>query len=743
MINRRNFLKISAATLAAASAPALLTQCSKKPQVDPARKGTKHIPTYCDVCFWKCGAMATVVDGVLTKIEGNEKDPISNGRLCPRGTGGIGAHFDKDRLTHPLIRTSERGEDKWKKVSWDEALTYIAKKMNKIKEEHGSESMALFSHGVGGSFFKHTLKAFGSHNIAAPSYAQCRGPREIGFVLTVGDEVSAHERTDIKNAKTIVLIGSHLGENMHNTQVQEFAHAIGNGAHIIVVDPRYSVAASKAKDYLPIKPGTDMALILAWMHVIVKENLYDKAYVSKYGFGFEAFAMEMEEYTPEWAFIQTGIEPDVIRKTARQMAMTAPATLVHPGRHVTWNGDDTQRSRAIALLNSLLGSWGRKGGFYTHADKMPVPQYPYTKKYPEGNHRKADRPKETDFPFANGAHDTLSTGIRDATITEKPYAIKGWITYGTNLLSCLPDTRKTIEAIKKLDLLVVCDIVPSELAGWADVVLPESTYLERYDELSVGAFREQPYVTIRQPVVAAPDDQKPNWWIGRELAIKLGLGDYYPWKTMEEYLQTRVKNAGLDWNQLTSEGIILGKKGPIYMKEDGNDDPDAQVEMLFCEDTDKINFYSNALKAKGFDPVPKYTQPFELPAGSFHLLFGRAPVHTFAKTQTNPLLHEMMSENEVWLNASVARKYGLTSGDYVKLKNQDGIVSFKVKVKVTNRIRKDCVFMVHGFGHSACGLKKAFGKGASDATLVTRYITDPIMGGTGMNMNYVTLQTRN
>jgi len=728
--------------MAATSSATLLSNCSKKPEIDPAKKGIHKIPTYCDVCFWACNAVATVEDGKLKKIEGNTLDPLSQGRLCPRGTGGIGAHFDKDRLTHPLMRVGEKGEEKWKKVSWDEALTFIAKKLNKIKAEHGPEAVALYSHGAGGSFFKHTMHAYGTHNIAAPSYSQCRGPREIGFVLTVGDEVSAHERTDIENAKTLVLIGSHLGENMHNSQVHEFANTVSNGCHVIVVDPRYSVAAGKAKDYLPIKPGTDMALVLAWMNVLITEGLYDKEYVAKYGFGFEAFAAEMMQYTPEWAFPKTGIEPDVIRKTARQMASTAPATLVHPGRHVTWNGDDTQRSRAIALLNSLLGSWGRKGGFYTHADKMEVPKYPYTTKYPHSDKPKADRPNPTDFPFANGAHDTLSVGIRDATITGKPYPIKAWVTYGTNLLNCLPDTRQTIEAIKKLDLLVVCDIIPSELAGWADVVLPESTYLERHDDLVVKSFRDQPYVGIRQPVVESPDDQKPNWWIARELAFKLGLGEFYPWKTIEEYLETRMKLAKLDWKKLQKEGMILGEKGPIYMQEEGNDDPQAQVEMLFCEDTDKINFYSNALKEKGFDPVPKYTAPDPLPGGSFHLLFGRAPMHTFGKTQTNPLLHDMMSENEVWINAAIARQYDIKSGDYIKLKNQDGVTSnFPIKAKVTNRIRKDCVFVVHGFGHSARGMGKAYGKGASDNHLITKYKTDPLMGGTGMNVNFVTLET--
>ncbi|MCK7517632.1 MAG: molybdopterin-dependent oxidoreductase [Ignavibacteriales bacterium] len=145
---------------------------------------------------------------------------------------------------------------------------------------------------------------------------------------------------------------------------RNFPDAVEKGASIIVVDPRFSVAASKAKYYLPIKPGTDMALLLAWMSVIVNEKLYDVDYITKYGFGFEQFAAEVSQYTPEWAYIETGIDPEVIRETAREMARYKPATLVHPGRHATWYGDDAQRSRAIALLNALLGSWGRKGGFY-------------------------------------------------------------------------------------------------------------------------------------------------------------------------------------------------------------------------------------------------------------------------------------------------------------------------------------------------------------------------------------------
>ncbi|MGQ9797672.1 MAG: molybdopterin-containing oxidoreductase family protein [Ignavibacterium sp.] len=729
-ISRRRFLKISSATIATA---AILTGASKTfvkgaDKINKEKvKGIQKIPTYCDLCFWKCGAIAYLKDGELWKVEGNPLDPLSKGRLCPRGTGGVGAHFDEDRLKAPLIRKSLRGEEKWVEVTWDEALDYIADKMNRIKSQYGPESVALFSHGIGGNFIKHLLRAYGSPNETAPSFAQCRGPREVGFELTFGDVVGSPERTDIENAKCLVLIGSHLGENMHNTQVQEFSHAVQNGASIIVVDPRFSVAASKAKFYLPIKPGTDLALLLAWMGVIVRERLYDADYVNKYGYGFDKFAVEVSQYTPEWAYIETGIEPEIIVETAREMARYKPATLIHPGRHVTWYGDDTQRSRAIALLNALLGSWGRKGGFYVPYS-YSIPKYPYPP-YPELKKEPLDNPNGK-FPFATG--EQISTGIREATITGKPYPIKGWFIYGTNLIQALPNKDETIKAIQNLDLMVVVDVVPSEIAGWADVVLAESVYLERYDDLNTPPFREG-FVGIRQPVIDEPNDQKPNWWIAKKLADKLGLGQYFPWKDIEEYLDTRLKAAGISLDELKKTGIIKAPEKPIYF-EDG-------VQPEFPTPSGKIEFYSDQLAEAGFDPIPRYTKHEQPPEGYFRLLYGRAPVHTFSKTQSNPLLRDMMSENELWINADVAAKIGLINGQKVRLKNQDGVLSDPIKIKATERIRKDCVYMVHGFGQKSRQLRSTYKKGASDAELITKYNTDPLMGGTAMNVNFVTIES--
>jgi thiosulfate reductase / polysulfide reductase chain A len=725
-LTRRRFLKISAAGLGAAAAAGAVPPALNALPTAGGRSGTvRTVPTFCDVCFWKCGAIAHVRDGRLWKIEGNPDDPLSQGRLCPRGTGGVGAHFDPRRLRSPLVRKQVRGAEEWVAVTWDEALGLVANRMKEIRDRYGPEAMALFAHGIGGNFLKHTLRAYGSPNICAPSYAQCRGPRDAGFALTFGEGVGSPERTDIRNARCLTLLGSHLGENMHNTQAQEFADAVGSGATVIVADPRFSVAASKAKHYLAIKPGTDLALLLAWMNVLVTEGLHDRDYVAKHGYGFEAFSAEIAPYTPEWAYPVTTIAPEAIRETAREMARHRPASLVHPGRHVTWYGDDTQRSRAIALLNALLGTWGRQGGFYAPSS-LPVPPYPYPP-YPEPQRGKADNPGAR-YPFAE---ETLTNGLREATITGRPYPVRGWMVYATNLLHAMPNEAETLRAIQALDLLVVVDVIPSEIAGWADVVLPETVYLERYDDLNVELFRE-PFIALRQPVVDAPADQKPNWWIARELALKLGLAAYYPWRHVEEYLDHRLRAAGHDLAGLKRSGIRRGPRPPIYFEEG--------VPAEFPTPSGKIEFYSNQLRAAGHDPVPKYHPTPEPPAGSFRLLYGRTPVHSFSRTQTNPILHEMMPENEVWLNDDVARRLGLASGDRVRLRNQDGVVSNAVRVKATPRIRGDCVYLVHGFGHTARGLGREAARGASDAGLVTRYAVDPLMGGTGMSVNFVTLE---
>ena len=732
-ISRRQFIKISAigagGVALAASTYGLSSLFDQED--DYTGENFKKYPTYCEVCFWSCAAW-THVDprGRIVKLIGNDIDPHCNGRLCPRGTGGVGMYTDPDRLKTPLIRVKGKGGDTFREASWEEAFDLIAKNMKSIAAEHGPESIALLTHGSSSSHFKNLLNAFGSNTIGEPAYAQCRGPREVAFKLTFGSWVDSPEPTDIRDTRCMVLIGSHIGENMHNTQVQETTEAIEKGATIITVDPRASTIASKSKYWLPIKPATDIALLLAWLHVIIDEKLYSKEHVEKNTIGFEELKKHVQQYTPEWAYGITTLEPALIRKTAREMANAAPAVIVHPGRHVTWYGDDTQRERAIAILNGLLGSWGKRGGFYNR-EKIPVPKFPHPP-YPKPQWNWKNLAEK--FPAADYA---LSQEIVRASVPEEntQYRVKAWIVSGTNLIQAFPHHTLVKKALDALDFIVAVDTMPMDITGYADVVLPECTYLERYDTIRASINRE-PSIALRMPAVEPKYNSKPSWWMAKEIGKRLGLEDYFKYDDFSEVLDWQLKKMGTSLEEMKKIGVkkFPRKSGPLYT-------PDNE-EINLPTASGKIELYSAKLEELGFDPLPVYTAHPEPEKGYYRLIYGRSPVHTFSRTTNNPMLNDLMAENNVWINPKVAKIWGLKNDQYIYLKNQDGIVSsFPIKIRVTERIRWDSVYMVHGFGHNEKRLTRAFGKGVNDSELITRIVVDPLMGGTGMRGNFVTFLT--
>ncbi len=738
MHTRRKFIKISSLGLGATALAGGMTKwvigASGPKALSIGAKSDasfRIVPTYCEVCFWKCAGWSYVTEeGQIQKIIGNNDDPQCNGRLCPRGTGGVGMFSDPDRLKTPLMRVTKDGEQTYREASWDEALDFIAKKMKEIAEKHGPESMALFNHGSSGKYFTQLLNAYGSTNTTAPSFAQCRGPRDTGFELTFGESVSSPEVTDIRDTRCLVLIGSHLGENMHNGQVQEMSEAIDRGATIITVDPRLSTAASKSKYWLPIKPSTDMALLLSWIHVLIYDDLYNKEYVAKYAEGFDELKEHVRSFTPEWAYGITTIKPELIRNTAREMANAAPATIIHPGRHTTWYGDDVQRSRAIAILNALLGSWGNRGGIFLK-EGIKVPEFPRPE-YP--------KPKWSWYATLNGryplAKESITNTIIEASIPSEKneHQIKGWIVSGSNLVVAIPGKELLMKAMQSLDLLVVVDTMPMEITGFADVVLPECTYLERYDDLRATAHRE-PTLALRMPAVEPMYETKPAWWIAKQIGERLGLGSYFNFTDFKEVLDWQLKQLGLSLDEMERIGVKkYDRKTSAYILPDS--------DHHFKTASGKIHLSSKELEEFGFDAMPKYTAHAQPEEGFYRLIYGRAPMHTFSRTANNRNLVALMPENAVWVNPQVAELWGLKKDQYVWLKNQDGVVSnFSVKVRITERIRWDSVYIVHGFGHNHKPLTYAFGRGVNDTELITNVMTDPIMGGTGMRGNFVTFIT--
>ncbi len=316
-------------------------------------------------------------------------------------------------------------------------------------------------------------------------------------------------------------------------------------------------------------------------------------------------------------------------------------------------------------------------------------------------------------------------------ITGEPYPIKALIVYGVNLLNSIPDTERTKEALSNLDFVLVIDVLPQEHVAWADIVMPEATALERYDELWTVAHKT-PYIAMREPAIEPMYETKPAWWMVRELGMRVGLEKYFKWETAEEYLNTRLMSVGSSLDKMREQDGVIIQKGKPYFE-------DYKGKSPFHTASEKIEFYSHELALAGLDPMPVYEPTEEPPDGYFRLLYGRHPVHTFAKTQNTPLLNELYRENEVWVNEDAAARAWLQDGEYVWLENQSGVHSGPVKVKATQRIRPDAVFMAHGFGQDAPGLTKANGKGASDVKLQSRYALDPISGGAGMRVNFVRL----
>ncbi|MCP4756824.1 MAG: molybdopterin-dependent oxidoreductase [Proteobacteria bacterium] len=728
-LTRRKFIEISksailgGAAIAGTSAFVSRRGESAVNSTRPAGKREKIVPSYCDVCFMGCGINVTVKNGRAVKIEGNPVHPISRGKLCPRGTGGLGQLYDPDRLKTPLIRRSGLGGDRFEAVGWDEALGFVAEKMKSIKDQHGPEALALLKHGKGADPFVKLWHALGSKTEGHPSYAQCRGARDVGWSLTFGKGPGGVERVGLDKAEVVAFIGGHLGENMHNVTVQDYTTGLRNGSRHIVVDPRYSTAASKAKYWLPIKPGADIALLLAWMHVLIYEDLYDTDFVENHTTGFDQLAGHVENTTPEWAAPYTGLEADDIRRTARELGNAIPKSMLYPGRRFAWYGDDTQRARAMAIVNALLGAWGRESGIFL-GDKIKVPKYPYPKAHHDAVHALETKDK---YPLGTS---TPVQDIVDASIPGRYQGgrqnspIKGWLVYSTNLVRSVPNPDAITEAAQHLDLLVVVETMPSEITGFADVVLPDTTYLERYDVMNAPAWRE-PFVSIRQPAVSPLYQSKPSWWIAKELAHRLDLKKAFNYKDFSEVVDYQLRQLGSSLRDINRKGGVLKK---AYSKP----------AMKFKTPSKKVELYSKKLESAGYDPLPRF-QKHPAPKDNYYrLLYGRIPQHTFTRTSNNAMLLELYPENSVWVHPEIAALRNLKDGDYTVLRNQKGVKSNRIRVRITKRIRQDCVYIAHGFGRSDRRLSQGFEKGADDNGLLTEYNLDPIMGSTGAQINFVT-----
>jgi thiosulfate reductase/polysulfide reductase chain A len=717
VLSRRDFLKLGGASLGAVAlgefVPPLVAQAAREAgQLDANDSG--YIPSMCEMCVWRCGLLAKVQNGRVVKLEGNPDHPHSKGKLCPRGQAGLMNTYDPDRVLKPLIRAGRRGEGKFREVSWEEALDLVANKMTEIKQKYGPEAMVFSStHNLSQVQFENFLQAFGSPNYGTQR-SLCFNAMIVSNLMTFGMEEPAR---DYSQVKYLLLTGRNLAEAISNSETGDLIHAVDRGVKLVYLDPRFTKTAAKATEWLPIRPGTDLAFHLAMLNVIIGEGLYNSYFVNQYTVGFDELASSVTEYTPEWAANVTEISADSIRRIAHEFAAAGQYALAHNGWRTSNFINSFQTERAIAALNTLVGNWGSTllPAAGEGAGGLGSPQQPA---YPRISAQRLDG-VPWKFPFV-----PLKIGVfqqlRDSIVDGKPYEAHGWFISRQNPAMSLPDRKKTMQAFDKMDFIATVDIIMNDTAWFSDVVLPEASYLERYDPLNVVGER----AFLRQPVVQAQGEGKSALWIYKELGNRLGISDFFRYKDEEDYLAQQLAPLGVALSDVKSRGYV---ELPA-----GNSD-------LYTWNTTsgKIELRSATLDKAGFSGVPTWEEPPQPSAGQFYLLTGKDARQTQFGTQNNLLLHKYDDEPRLWMNTKTAAGQGLRDNDLVEVTSDVGKIH--IRLLATEAIRPDCVYMTPGYGHLSKGLTTAYGLGASDSDVRLTF-ADPVSGGQALSQTFVTVK---
>jgi thiosulfate reductase/polysulfide reductase chain A len=645
-------------------------------------------------------------------------------------------------------------------ITWEDAFNEVAKNLNRIKKEHGSQSLALIGHGTWEKPYHRLAHAFGTPNTTSPVFGLCCGPRGLSNMMVMGRNLTGNETLDLDNCKYFLMMGRNITESLHNGETLGWVNGVANGAKVVYMDPRYSITASKSDEYYAIRPLTDHAFLLAMINVVINENLYDKDFVAKYTEGLDELTQRVQQYTPEWAEKITEVPAADIRRIAREMAAKAPSVFVYAPRRMTRSSNDLGTGLCITILNTLFGVWGRKGGVFTPI-KYKVPEIDLPKfehahienrlesggdfDYGDMNviadeHGKVHRADGAGvpgrWPIANAKYG-LTNEMWRAMAEQKPYPIRALMTAGGNGFMNSTNFEIIKKALETVDFYVASDVIPNEMNMYADILLPEASYLERYDDLQVGGAREG-YVAVRMPAMKPLHDTKDAWTICKELANRMDLGHYFPHDSIKELLDDRLKKAGSSLAEIEKVGVL---KKPRDEKVNFPLDHGGTLKIKTPGGKTKAELIPSPLKMMQhpdgvtYDKALDYEEQVRPNEDEFHMTFGRVGYHTHARTQDNVWTADFMRENVLWIHPEPAKKRGIKEGDVVKVTDRKGRTE-KIKAKVTVRIRKDTIFMVHGFGHWDKRMTTANGQGAADSNLAS-YEVDKHIGSMSMGMSLV------
>jgi formate dehydrogenase (coenzyme F420) alpha subunit len=561
-----------------------------------AAQEIRSAKTVCGICSGTCGMNLTLENGILVTIEGYDDHPVSRGHLCPKGQALPEMLRAPDRLRHPLRKTISGG---WEEMSWDQAYGILTQQLNDIRETHGPEALAVHvgQTGVGKEFLPYVERfctLYGTPNLSTCG-SHCYESKSMANILTMG----AMPIADYNSSKCIVLWGKNPCSSSPSI-VREIMEACERGCILIVVDPRITSLADKADLHLQLRPGTDGALALGMLHVIIKEGLYDKLFVDNWTLGFDKLCDQVAGYTPERVEQITWIPAPRIREGARLYALSSPAC-ISIGVALELSSNGFQAARAVAVLQAITGNIDVAGGavFLKEANLSDL-------SLTAQNNRKTAIGKQ-EYPFFH-----VSTGHAQANLyarailEERPYPLKGLVVAGSNPVLTWPNALRVWQALANLQFLAVIDPFMTETAKLAQLVLPCATFLGGHEIWDSSHLSLEPRLGLA-PKLFEEEGLPTNWEIWKEIATRMGHSDFFPWNTEEEAISFRVQSMNLtfeDLRQMPAGYTYHQWTEKKYEKEH------------FKTASGKVEIYSAELKRYGYEPLPAYTEPAESPVST-------------------------------------------------------------------------------------------------------------------------------
>lgn len=668
-------------------------------------QGTELIHTFCAMCgpAMGCGLNCYVKEGKLVGVEGMKESPVNRGKLCAKAYASMQWLYSPQRLKYPLKRIGKKGEGKFEKITWDEALKIIVDKLQEQKEQYGPETLAVLSpqHRSYKDYFLKFLTTHGSPNYGHSGL--CAMQRAFSFAYTLGTPFSGadYEHTNM----IIIWTANPAYANMATGDIKRILDTKEKGAKLVVIKPEMQPDASKADMWVPIRPGTNAALALAMLNVIVNEHLYDAKFVAEWCYGFDQLIPHIQKYTCKWAEPITGIPASQIRDLARMYGQAKSACIL-AGNAFDQSVDSNNAVRAVAILIAITGNLDRPGGNIVPTGTMmpslkPVnPRDKYTKNLVD----KLVSPEMPIYfqPFIEGASSSYFQCL-NSVLTGKPYRIRTIIAPGTQPTVIARDSGRMIKALEKLDFFVVVDVMQTAAQPWADIVIPVTTMYECDHPFEATGN----WIMARNKAIEPMGEYKSDYEFWLDLAVKMGYGDEFWHGSIKECMNYQLENFGMTIDELRTHptGIIYESKPMIYEKYSQIfSTQSTRVDKGLYLPQGKVAIYNTTFQNLGLNPLPEWVEPPESPTATPELL-GKYPL-TFFDTHTSdvyhhgwlrniPSLRETQPYPWIHIHPDTASRRGISDGDWVIVESTHGRI--KAKAIYFPGIRPDTVMGLHGW----------------------------------------------